>query len=134
MAGQESYYEGQTATNPQTGEQIVYRNRRWQSLTTAGATQQARQALSGEQGKLRTQQQTAEYADQFLQHNARRGTGGMAESPHFPDWGQPDRQAMEGLSNAMVRANIQPGTASTMNSDAEARMARGQYPSVEVQG
>ena len=133
MAGTQ-YYEGQTATNPQTGEQLVYRNRRWQSLNSASAPTGTRATLTQEQGRLRTQQQTAEYADQFLEHNARRTTGGLRDSGWVPDWGDTDRQAMNGLSDAMVRANIQPGTASTMNSDAEARMARGQYPSTEVVG
>lgn len=128
------YYEGQTATNPQTGEQLVYRNRRWQSQNSSSATNQARTTLNQEQGKLRTMQQTAEYADEFLDHNGRRTTGGLRDAPWVPDWGDVHRQAMTGLSDAMVRANIQPGTASTMNSDAEARMARGQYPSTQVVG
>lgn len=131
---EQGYYEGQTATNPQTGERIVYRNRRWQSENSSSAPTQARAQLSQEQGRLRTMQQTAEYGDQFLEHNARRTTGGLRDSSWVPDWGDNDRQAMRGLSDAMVRANIQPGTASTMNSDAEARMARGQYPSTEVVG
>lgn len=128
------YYEGQTATNPQTGEQLVYRQRRWQTLNSSSANTQARTTLNAEQGKLRTAQQTAEYADQFLQHNARRTTGGLRDSDWVPDWGDTDRQAMNGLSNAMLRANIQPGQSGTMNTAPEMEIARGIYPSTHAVG
>jgi hypothetical protein len=61
-------------------------------------------------------------------------TGGTAGLP-VPDFMQnPTRQRMEGLSNQMVRANIQPGQAGTMNSIFEQILARQQYPTTGTYG
>lgn len=134
------YEEGQTAVDPANGHRIVFQGGAWRDAgggrTGGGAalTPNVRSTLDQERGRLSTAQRTAEQAEQFLQHNAERATGGILSDRNVPSWGQPHRQAMEGLSAGMVRANIQPGQASTMNSDAEQAMVARQYPSVEAAG
>lgn len=63
-------------------------------------------------------------------------TGGLASLP-VPNWGNlqnETRQRMEGLTNQMVRENIQPGQAGTMNSIIEQMLARQQYPTTDTLG
>jgi hypothetical protein len=127
-----------TATNPTTGHRIVLRNGRWEPMSPdkegPSWTPQDREQLAAERGKLQTATRVSEAADRFLQHNYERGTGGPGSDFMIPRWWQPNRQAMEGLSAEMVRANIQPGTSSTMNSNAEQDLARSQYLSVQNAG
>lgn len=82
-------------------------------------------------------------AEQFLDANRepRRGwfdsggeTGSTAAWPVPGLMQNETRQRMEGLTNQMVRMNIQPGQAGTMNSIIEQVMARQQYPTVDTLG
>lgn len=94
---------------------------------------------------LSTARRNAQLAESFFRENSRprQGmfdsggeTGGTAALP-VPAWSgmqNPTRQRMEGLTNQMVRANIQPGQAGTMNSFVEQMLARQQYPTTETWG
>lgn len=101
--------------------------------------------LQGIRGALTTSGRNVQLAEQFLESNRRPRqsfldsggeTGGTAALP-VPQWSgmqNETRQRMEGLTNQMVRANIRPGQAGTMNSLVEQIMARQQYPSVDTLG
>ena len=65
----------------------------------------------------------------------RQPTGGWVESiPWLRTLGRPDSQAMQGLTSQMLRANIQPGTSGTLNSEREMDLALAQYPSLQTSG
>lgn len=132
---QGSPYDGMTATNPQTRQRVVYRTGaggrgQWVEISPENAPAEAREALENERQTLARLRETGRLADVFLEHNQQRGTGGLADQDWFPDWNQPHRQAMEGVSAEMVRSNIRPGTAGTMNSNAEQILVQRQYPNV----
>ena len=103
------------------------------------------QDLQAARGALATSARNVQLGEQFLEANRtpRRNlvdaggeTGGWAALP-VPEWSglqNETRQRMEGLTNQMVRANIRPGQAGTMNSLVEQMMARQQYPSPEAPG
>ena len=74
----------------------------------------------------------AAMADQFIGYNYNRGTGGIAEA--LPNWGQPNRQAMEGLTSKMLAATIVPGQSKSMDSNKEMEMALQRLPHVGAQG
>lgn len=103
------------------------------------------QDLQAARGALGTSARNVQLGEQFLEANRtpRRSpvdaggeTGGWTALP-VPEWSglqNETRQRMEGLTNSMVRANIRPGQAGTMNSIIEQMMARQQYPSPEAPG
>lgn len=136
---QGSPYDGMTATNPRTGQRVVYRTQggrgRWVQISPENAPEEARAALENERSNLARLRQTGRLADDFLEHNQERGTGGWFDQPGMewaPQFNTPHRDAMRGLTDQMVRGNIRPGMAQTMNSDAEALMARGEYPNLQT--
>ena len=129
---QGSPYDGLIAENA-NGHRVVYRSNasgrgRWVEVSPANADAESRRILEGERGNLTRLRQTSQYAEEFIGHNRRSSTGGIGQEPWVPTVGAPHRQAMRGLSAQMVRANIQPGQASTMNSDAEQQMTMRTYP------
>lgn len=141
-----SPYDGMIAENAQ-GHRVVYRSNasgrgRWVEISPATADADSRQIWENEQSVLSQLRATSRLAEAFIDHNRQSGTGGFGQSeidlPFFnvgvPAWRAPHRQAMQGLSADMVRSNIRPGMAQTMNSDAEAMMAARTYPSEESGG
>lgn len=103
------------------------------------------EALNRARGLLGTSRRNVQLSEQFLEQNriprqnpfdSGGETGGTAALP-VPAWSglqNNTRQRMEGITNQMVRENIQPGQAGTMNSIIEQMLARQQYPSVETAG
>lgn len=141
-----SPYDGMIAQNAQ-GQRVVYRSNasgqgRWVEVSPATADAASREALENENALYARLRDTSRLAEDFIEHNRKSGTGGMGQSSNsilglelgVPAWGAPHRQAMQGLSAEMVRSNIRPGMAQTMNSDAEAMLAGRTYPSEDAGG
>ncbi|NBW13802.1 MAG: hypothetical protein EBR82_37955 [Caulobacteraceae bacterium] len=111
------------------------------STTYSEQDSAAKAAAAAEAKKARD---TLALAEQFYTLNRNTGTGDwMSAEATNPESlfrklgiGMPGRdrysnlQTMNALTNSMVQANIQPGTSSTMNSDAERRGLALTYPSV----
>lgn len=128
-----SPYDGMIAENAQ-GHRVIYRSNaqgrgRWVELSAATADPASREMLEAERNSLNVLRNTGRNAEAFLQHNAQSGTGGLGQAPWVPRINAPHRQAMQSLNSQMVRDNIRPGMAQTMNSDAEAQRAERTYPS-----
>lgn len=141
-----SPYDGMIAENAQ-GHRVVYRSAangrgRWVELNPASADPDSRETLTNERALLSRLRDTSRLAESFIDHNTQSGTGGFGQSQNeilgfqfgVPAWRAPHRQAMQGLSAEMVRSNIRPGMASTMNSDAEQLMAARTYPNEQASG
>ena len=82
--------------------------------------------------------EVAPMATQFLGYNQGTGTGGIL-TKMGGGWGpipaldnRQGRQAMEGLTSAMMRATMKPGTSSTMNTGAEQQFAIQRLPNVNT--
>lgn len=102
------------------------------SIATLAEEDQAQ--LSRARGLLGTARTNARLAQRFSDVNAREPTGGLSGLP-VPDFAQSaNRQRLEGITNQMVRTNIQPGQAGTMNSIIEQMLARQQYPTTGTYG
>lgn len=138
-ADNRSRWHNRTATLAD-GRRVIWqeppsgRGGRFVEMSPATADAASRSALENEREMLNKLRETSTYAADFIEHNRERGTGGFGEDSLFPRWGQPHRQAMEGLSAQMVRSNIRPGQATTMNSNAEQMMAMRTYPTPEAHG
>jgi hypothetical protein len=124
--------------NPQTGQRESEVWVQGQGYLPEGSiatlAEEDQSALERARGALGTARSNARIAGQFLDENYRTGTGGPAGLP-VPDFLQSrGRQRLEGLTNQMVRTNIQPGQAGTMNSIIEQMLARQQYPTTGTDG
>lgn len=141
-----SPYDGLIAENAQ-GHRIVWRSNssgrgRWVEVSPSTADTAAREQLEQETSMLSRLRDTSRLAEDFIEHNRYSGTGGLGQAHNnilglelsVPAFRAPHRQAMQGLSAEMVRSNIRPGMAQTMNSDAEQMMAQRTYPSEEAGG
>ena len=135
----QSGYHNRTGTT-RDGARVVWqepasgRGGRFVRISPATADPASRETLENEQALLSRLRDTSRLAESFIEHNRESGTGGAGQSPWFPAWRAPHRQAIQGLSAEMVRSNIRPGMATTMNSDAEQMMAMRTYPSQEAGG
>lgn len=146
------YQEGQTATNPKTGQRIVYRGGYWVSADGASGVP-AKMVPDVDQQALDRARQEAEAArfqsraaQQFLQYNRETGTGGLRNTQIGLPWGggniidvpaimrqnSPNWGAMEGLTAAAAPRNRVPGSGAT--SDFETRMMIAGFPSVDKRG
>lgn len=137
------YREGQTASNPQTGQTIVFRGGQWVSASPQGSIGGPPRKLSATDADfLRDQRDSANKAaaavrasDAFMSVNKKTNTGGS--------WGWPiigdalrtfsaDHQEMEGLTEGMIPGMKVPG--SGVFTDADARSARKAIPNVGTLG
>ena len=124
--------------NPQTGqreEEVWVQGQGYLPSSSLAALPQEDQAwLQNGRASLASARRNGQLARQFTAENRRTPTGGIDGLP-VPDFAQSaGRQRLEGLSNQMVRANIQPGTSGTMNSVFEQILARQQYPTTGTRG
>jgi hypothetical protein len=132
-------YRRRERVNPQTGQREVQvwsmDLGRYVPAGSMGALAQEDQAaLERSRALLGSARGNARLASQFLDENFRTSTGGIDGVP-VPDFMQSrGRQRLEGITNQMVRTNIQPGQAGTMNSIIEQMLARQQYPTTGTVG
>lgn len=117
--------EGQTATNPSTGEKIVYRGGKWFPVGGQGAASMAGQLSPQERASLDEAQTSARGAletlpdlNRFEEINGRIKTGGL---DRWDDFAQrqfnPDFQQMEEISARLTPAQRQPGLGTTSDRD-----------------
>jgi hypothetical protein len=148
MAGP-AYYEGMTATNPQSGATVVLKNGQWVPTGQGGVMpehpQPVEEALTAQRGAASSARNLSTVANRFLQENYQRGTGGIgtylgggAELPfgmRFPqfDRGQ-HRTAMEGMTSYMLRQSMVPGQSRSMDSNKEMEMTLARLPNVNTPG
>jgi hypothetical protein len=128
-------YDGATATNPQTGERVVYRisqggKGRWQALSADTAVPEARERFTNLNNMAQMGMRTLRSSQRFIDINANADTGGIQNDPNIPEFMRPpNAQRLQSLSRQMVGANWQPGTSGMMNTATEQNMAAGRYPS-----
>lgn len=149
-----TFYEGQTATNPSTGEKLMYKGGKWFPATGAapatgdGLSKTDQEALQS----LRDQSQKAlgvtQQAERFTKLNEGTGTGGgrnlpviplipkfMGQSPTWGDAlnaGNPDWQEMKSIS-ATVGPNMRP-PGSGSSSDTDVKLYMSGFPGVDRLG
>ena len=127
-----TFVEGQTATNPSTGQKIVYRAGKWSAVGSSTSSPEAKSLMTNIESDLLKSRQMAEMGNQFMGYNRSRGTGGMLEG--LPSWGQPNKQAMEGITSKMLQASIVPGQSKALDSNKEMEAALRRFPNVNTQG
>lgn len=141
-------WDGRTATNPRTGERIVWRgNRRtgsFRALNYENADPQSRERVEAVDNLYSIGSRVLPQARQFMQQNFEAPTGGIQNTlpPGIrrslgaaarPDMFS-DADALAALSNQMVGSNWQPGMTGMMNSPTEMAQVRSRFPSPENQG
>ena len=117
--------EGQTATNPQTGEKIVYRGGKWYPASSAPT--QGGKLIPQEEIALNEARQSANMfseiatqAEQFGKLNEKVGTGPVYKIPgakSIANIFNPDMARMEALSARMAPAQRVPGSGTTSDRD-----------------
>ena len=118
------YREGQTATNPKTGQSIVFQNGQWVS---AGAYTTPRKLSAQDQAYLSEQRTSAQAAAdaeraaaRFLELNKKQGTGEVFAIPFASEmYGafNSDMSEMEALTNRMAPALRAPGSGAMSDKD-----------------
>lgn len=141
-------WDGRTATNPRTGERIIWRgNRRtgrFVAMNYENADPQSRERVEAIQSRADIGQRTLGQARQFVRQNFESPTGGIQNTlpPGFrrsiaaairPEMFS-DADELSALSNQMVGSNWQPGTSGMMNTATEMAQVRSRFPSPEAQG
>ena len=122
------YREGQTATNPQTGQTIVFRGGQWVSAAPQqGGGGMARRLSSQDQAYLSDQRTAAQQAadaerasQRFLELNQKQGTGQIFAVPGISEITgafNPAMSEMEALTNRMAPALRQPGSGAMSDKD-----------------
>lgn len=124
------YREGQTATNPQTGQTIVFRGGQWVSAAPQGGmgvTGMTRKLSPQDQAYLSDQRNSAQAAAdaeraaaRFLELNQKQGTGQIFAMPGVSEvFGafNPSMSEMEALTNRMAPALRAPGSGAMSDKD-----------------
>lgn len=123
------YREGQTATNPQTGQTIVFSGGQWVSASPqqGGGNNKIRRLSSQDQTYLSEQRTAAQQAadaeraaQRFLELNQQQGTGQIFSVPGISEiYGafSPKMSEMEALTNRMAPALRQPGSGAMSDKD-----------------
>jgi hypothetical protein len=137
------YREGQTATNPQTGQTIVFRGGQWVSAAPQGGMGGPTRKLSASDTDfLRDQRDAANKAaaavratDAFMAINRKQGTGQLRGvpiiGPIINSFSAP-HQEMEGLTEGMIPGMKVPGSGTF--TDADMISARKAVPNVMTLG
>ncbi len=144
-----TFYEGQTATNHETGERLVYRGGKWFPLTGGGSsapvssgTEQDRKALQDLRDDAASGLSTAQAAERFINLNRETGTGGLRALPIAPigrtTWGDviksgdPNWSEMKSISASVAPGMRPSGSGSTSDKDMAIYMSA--FPNVEALG
>lgn len=154
----QTFYEGQTASNPSTGERLVYRGGKWFPMgaassgaaapVPAGSTQD-RDALQALRDDAANTLSTAQAANEFVRYNEKSPTGGLVGRPIIPLtkaipgaplWGDVGAalsgdngwSQMKAISSALAPAQRQPGSGSSSNIDVA--MFKEALPNIDAPG
>lgn len=122
------YQEGQTATNPKTGQRVVFRGGQWVNAGMApGAARPPPRLTPQEQIQLKEARESANsfgeianQADQFVRLNRKAGTGPVYRIPGAEFIGEalnPNVAQMNALTARMAPAQRQPGSGTTSDRD-----------------
>lgn len=119
--------EGQTATNPQTGQKIVYQGGKWYPVGGAGAGPAPRKLVAAEQTQLKEARDGAEAARDFSRQanifaklNEKSGTGFVNKIPFVSEVRSafdPNIAQMDALTSRMAPAQRVPGSGTTSDRD-----------------
>jgi hypothetical protein len=121
--------EGQTATNPATGERIVYRGGKWFPLNadgsggpapTARLAPQERAQLSELRNSANQMREMASQAQQFDTLNRKAGTGPIYKIPGVSEVASlfnPEVAQMDALTSRMAPQQRVPGSGTTSDRD-----------------
>jgi hypothetical protein len=152
-----TFYEGQTATNHSTGEQLVYRGGKWFPADSAsgtatpvsGGSTQDRDALQNLRDGANKALNTAEAANRFVELNEKSPTGGLVGRPIIPFsgiipgapvWGDLGAAVtgdqgwsqMKSITSGLAPAQREPGSGAS--SDMDVKMFKEALPNVETPG
>lgn len=143
-------YDGATATNPRTGQRIVYRmsptgRGRWVALSYETADPQSRERVENVQNMANIGARTRPQAQRFVERNFTTPTGGFQNDPEMPAWIRSIAGALapetytqadelRALSSQMVGSNWQPGTTGMFNTATEMEQARQRFPAPTNRG
>lgn len=122
------FREGQTATNPKTGQQIVYRSGQWVSAGPANGGAMPRPKLSTREQMFLDEARTAARgsdeaaltAEQFVDINRNQNTGGWRAIPGATDLAgalDPEISRMNSLTARMAPQQRVPGSGTTSDRD-----------------
>lgn len=113
--------EGQTATNPSTGEKIVYRGGKWSPIDASRAGSLSpveRKSLDEAQASARGALDTLPDVNRFDQINAGTPTGGLNRwNDAIQGMIDPNMQQMNEISARLTPAQRQPGSGTTSDRD-----------------
>lgn len=145
------YREGQTATNPKTGQRLRYEGGFWVAVPGSGPakvpklTTQDADALASARRDAEAADRMARQADRFMGYNQQTGTGGLRNTkidiwpfgtvvdvPAIMSMTSPNWGAMESITAATAPKDRVEGSGST--SDFEARMNLIGFPNVNQRG
>lgn len=130
--------EGQTATNPQTGQRVVYRAGQWMPLSgpqPVSLTPKEEADLSALRTTVSKSGNTYQQAERFGKLNEKVATGpGHAGGGFNPiNWfNNSDTQAMQSITDALAPAQRIEGSGSS--SDKDVAMFRSALPSIDKYG
>lgn len=130
--------EGQTATNPQTGQRVVFRAGTWAPLQgpqPVGLSTQESQDMSALRATADKSSNTDQQAQRFGKLNEGVGTGMSHAGGGFNpiNWFNGDKlQTMESITSALAPAQRIPGSGSSSDKDVE--MFRKGLPSIDKLG
>lgn len=121
------YREGQTATNPKTGQKVVFRNGQWVNAGMAAPGQRPMRLSPQEQIQLKEARESANMfgeiagqAQQFVDLNRKAGTGPIYKLPGAEFVGEtlnPNVAQMNALTARMAPAQRVPGSGNTSDRD-----------------
>lgn len=135
------YREGQTATNPKTGQKVVYKGGQWVNAAAPPSVDRSHSMSPHEQktiSDLRVAAQNIrgarEQAEEFGKLNREVGTGGIFAIPGVSEiWSALDPRVatLQGLSNAMIPGmHVTPGPMT----DADAKLYKSAIPNPNLPG
>lgn len=120
-----SYREGQTATNPQTGQTIVFRGGQWVAAAPTGGSGPPRRLSAQDQAFLTDQREAALKAQEagrvaleFNRMNRNIKTGEVWGVPGASHFSEP-HQVMEAMTERMLPGMRVPGSGATSDRDME---------------
>lgn len=114
------YMEGQTATNQQTGQRIVFRQGRWVPAPAPKLSPQDQKALATERENLQAARTAAKDGNRFLEINQNTGTGEIWGIPLLSEGRalvDPRYAEMNSLTNRMAPAQRQAGSGAMSDKD-----------------
>lgn len=118
------YQEGQTATNPKTGQKVVYRGGQWVNLQAPDGTARLKpvemKSLEEARGSANNSYEVLNDLTRFQNLNAQEGSGGFGGLPGIRNIRQafdPEAQQMAEITARLAPAQRQAGSGTTSDRD-----------------